>query len=82
MGLIFQGMCLKLKRAGSKTSKKLAEGGTVIVGSELPPECVWFFVLVCFICEAGIPQRLIYGQFFCQGHEDRKRSIQGNYQRG
>lgn len=48
MGLIFQGMCLKLKRAGSKTSKKLAEGGTVIVGSELPPECVWFFVLVCF----------------------------------
>lgn len=40
MGLIFQGMCLKLKRAGSKTSKKLAEGGTVIVSSELPPECV------------------------------------------
>lgn len=30
----------------------------------------YFFFLISFICKAGVPQRLICGQFFCQGHED------------
>lgn len=75
MGFIFQDMCLKLKRAGSNTAKNLAEGGTVIASNEL-------FSRVFFFCKTGVPQRLIYGQFFCQGLEDMKQSIEGNYQRG
>jgi len=34
-----------------------------------------------FFCKAGVSQRLIYGQFFCQGQEDMKQSIQGNHRR-
>lgn len=60
---------------GSETGKKLAEERTEIFSGELPPDRFSFF-------KAGVPLRLICGQFFCQGHEDMKQSIQGNYQRG
>lgn len=64
----------RLRGLDCKTGKKLSEGGRVIISSGLPPDFVFAML------EAGVPQRLIYGYFFCQS-ADMKQGVHGNYKR-